>query len=738
MNKIAGRFPRHYLFLSVIVVAVLFVGIGKARCFPDGGDYEYNRARLLAYILRHDLETFHFSHKKFDKKLSEDAFGLYLKLLDNQKRFLLKEDVDRLRAYADRIDDEMKSSDMELPNAAAGIMNERAAQARQWVNEILSKDFDFSVKESVETDPEKLDYCATEKELKDRWRKVLKLQVLNQYLNLTDDKKSPAEKSFEKESVKKAPPEDLRASAREKVLKSYETLFNRMLNETEREHFDRYFTAITHAFDPHTEYMPPTTKEDFDITMTGSLEGIGASLSDEEGYIKVSSIVPGGPAALQGRLHAGDVILKVAEGEKGEPVDLANMGVRDAVKLIRGKKGTTVRLFVRRPDGKKAVIPIVRDVVQLEDSFVKGAVLDVKDGGRPVGYISIPSFYRDFDKIRNGGNGRNVTEDLARELKKFAPMHIGGLIIDLRNNGGGALTDAVQIAGLFIEKGPVVQIKDSTGKITVLSDNDPQISYSGPLIVLVNKFSASASEILAGALQDYGRAVIIGGEHTYGKGTVQSLLDLNSTIPLENMDHYKTLGALKVTIQKFYRVTGGSTQYRGVEPDIVLPDTLDGIKSGEKYVDFALPWDVVNAVPFKKWPALSEEIPALKAMSSRRVQSSKVFAGIADAGRMAAEYRKMTVQSLNIEDVRKERQQLKSVASEETHEALAKDRKLAEMTAEERRAYWIKGIEGDAYVGEAESVIHDITGFTPALCKGCGPALNGQLNNSLQPLFSKE
>jgi carboxyl-terminal processing protease len=717
MYKTLRRFPR-YSISVFLVIAALVIGIGKARGFSDLGNYESNRARLLAYILRQDLEAFHFSQKKFDRKLSEDAFGLYLKQLDYQKRFLLKADVEKLRAYSGHIADEMKSTDMELPDAAARIMKGRAEFASQVVHEILSKDFDFSLKESVETDPEKIDYCTTEKELRERWRMMLKLQVLNQYLNLLDEKKTPQEKVLEKPGEKKTP-EDLQASAREKVLKSYETLFNRMLHETEREHFDRYFTAITHAFDPHTEYMPPMTKEDFDISMTGSLEGIGASLLEDDGYIKVSSIVPGGPAALQGQLHAEDLILKVAEGEKGEPVDLSYMGVRDAVKLIRGKKGTMVRLFVRTPDNKRLVIPIVRDVVQLEDSFVKGTVLKDKSSGKSFGYIMIPSFYRDFEKTRNGGDGRNVTDDVVAQLRKFAPLHISGLILDLRNNGGGALTDAVQIAGLFIKSGPVVQVKNRNGKITVLSDDDPEIMYSGPLVILVNKFSASASEILAGALQDYGRAVIIGGEHTHGKGTVQSLIDLNRAIPFANMEKYKTMGALKVTIQKFYRVTGESTQYRGVQPDIILPDTLDGIKSGEKYLDFALPWDVVKAVPFNKWPRLSGEIPELRSRSGLRVKSSKDFTEIADAGKMAAEFRKRTLQSLNIDDAKKELQDVKSVAKGENpaHGLSMTGKKTAAMTPEERKNFWIKEVNGNAYVGEAESVLDDVISLTPALSK---------------------
>ncbi len=699
---------------ALLVLILLFTG-GRARAFENQGSYEYNRARLLAYVLRQDLETFHFTHRKIDKKLSGDAFALFLKQLDFQKRFLLKEDVEKLKAYSDHIDDEIKSARIELPDAAAKILEKRASTVQEMVKEILSRDFDFSKKESVETDPEKIDYCKTEAELRERWRTALKLQVLTQYLNLEEEAQSA--KTDGKTKEKKMSPATLQASAREKVMKSYGTLFNRTLHETEREHFDRYFTAITHAFDPHTDYMPPVTKEDFDISMKGSLEGIGATLQEDEGYIKVSSVVPGGPAALQGQLHAEDLITKVAEGQ-AEPVDLAYMDVREAVKLIRGKKGTTVRLFVRKPDGDRLVIPIVRDVVKLEDSLVKGTVLKDKKSDKTFGYLKIPSFYRDFEKTKNGGSGRNVTDDVVKELKKFMSQHIGGLIIDLRNNGGGALTDAVNIAGLFIKSGPVVQVKDSSGKIAVLSDDDQNINYGGPLVVLVNKFSASASEILAGALQDYGRAVIIGGERTHGKGTVQSMIDLNDSIPFDNMEKYKTLGALKVTIQKFYRITGESTQYRGVQPDIVLPDKLDAVKSGEKYLDFALPWDTVKPAHYRMWTGLADELPELKTKSSQRIKASKDFAEIASAVKEAAEYQKKTLQSLNIDDMRKERKAIKGIENAESafHGASAPNKKAAaSMSAEERNQLWVKDVNADVYVGEAESVIGDEISLTPAL-----------------------
>ena len=436
-------------------------------------------------------------------------------------------------------------------------------------------------------------------------------------------------------------------------MKTYDQFFSRIAQEKEAETYERVFNAVTHAFDPHTDYMPPLNKEDFDISMSGSLEGIGATLKEDENHIKVVSIIAGSPASRQGQLQAEDIILKVGEGA-GEPVDIIGMRVADAVRLIRGKKGTEVRLTISKPDGKVLVIPIVRDIIQIEETFVKSTTIKNEKTGDSFGYIKVPSFYRDFEKTRNGGGGRNSTDDVKAELTNLKSQNIKGLIIDLRNNGGGALTDAVRIAGLFIKTGPVVQIKSSDGKTTTLEDNDPDIAYTGPVVILVNRLSASASEILAGALQDYSRAVIIGGEHTHGKGTVQTMIDLDNYIPFRNMDEYKPLGALKLTIQKFYRISGASTQFRGVVPDLVLPDVMSGLKTGEQYIDFAMPWDTVKPVAFTKWPKCGPDISELREKSLKRAASDKGLIDMKAEALSLEEKRKNTLKSLNIDDVRKE------------------------------------------------------------------------------------
>jgi carboxyl-terminal processing protease len=691
-------------FLIVALIFTLGTPPALSVAAQESGDFLAQRTKLLSYLLRQQLTGNHYSQKPIDDELSQASFDLYLKQLDFQKRFLLKQDIARLRAYAFRIDDEFNQGVITLPSVSADIMSRRIALVNTMVGEILTEDFDFSIKESIETDPEKLEYCEDAKELRDRWRKSLKYQVLSRYLNLLEDEGVAEGKPASADPEKT--PEALLRKAREKVLKSHEDFFSRMLQESEQDHYDRYFNVVTRAFDPHTNYLPPRQKEDFDISMRGSLEGIGATLKEEDGYIKVVQIIPGSAAYRQGQLHTEDIILAVAEAGE-EPVDITDTRIRDAVSLIRGKKGTEVRLTVKKPDGTRLVVPIIRDVVQIEESFVKSTTLTDEESGRTYGYIKIPAFYRDFEKTQNGGKGRNSTDDVRTELIKLKAAKIDGLVLDLRNNGGGALTDAVAITGLFIDKGPVVQVRNSDGKTQVLSDEDPGMEYAGPMVVLVNQFSASASEILAGALQDYGRAVVMGGQHTHGKGTVQAMIDLNYRNPLPNMEKYAPLGALKVTIQKFYRVSGASTQYRGVVPDIILPDRLKHLKTGEQYIDYSLPWDTVKPVGYKKWVERGIDLPTLRANSERRISTDEEFIKVAEAAKRAGERMEQTLQSLNMEDLRREREEAKRFGDKSDEEGSPHAGKVEgenKNPAEE----WLKTVREDPYAGEAMAVLGDM------------------------------
>ncbi len=569
---------------------------GQAKTAP-APEFDTDRNRLIAFILSQQLPAQHFSHEPLGDELSRKMFDLYLRQLDPRKRFLLQADVRQLNAFAPHVDDELKQGKLVLPDAGRELLNDRIRLVQRMIDPILDAGFAWEQEEPIEVEPKKLDFAGDAAALRERWRLTLKMQVLDSYFDALDSKR----KENPKAGVDIAPTRHAQEleEAIKKVRASTHRALTRLLLQSRQDHYDRYFDAVARAFDPHTDYLPPTSKEDFDIQMSGSLEGIGALLREDEGLIKVIRVIPGSAAAKQGQLQAEDTILSVAEKD-GDPVDIAEMRIREAVGFIRGPKGTEVRLTVQKPDGRKMVIPIIRDVVQIEETYVKGTVLRT-ERKQPVGYLRIPSFYRDFAAQADGEEPRNVTDDTIRELARLQKQRIAGLILDLRNNGGGALTDAVQISGLFLPGGPVVQVKDAQGTVKVLEDDDATVHYDGPMIVLVNQFSASASEILAAALQDYGRALIVGGDHTHGKGTVQAMLDMNRNLPLLRLQDYEDLGALKLTIQKFYRVSGGSTQYKGVEPDLVVPSLLDYLESGEQYMDYSLPWDQVGKVDFEPW-----------------------------------------------------------------------------------------------------------------------------------------
>jgi len=574
--------------------------------------------------------------------------------------------------------------------------------------------FNVQKKESYETDPEKIDFADTLDELKDRWRKVLKAQIISQYLDLQEDQANRlAKQKDQKVAPQQMSEADLWKEAMAKVAKRNRNFFQRLNQETLQDHYDRFFNCVARAFGPHTDYIPPASKEQFDISMRGSLEGIGALLREDDGLIKVIRIIPGSAAARQGRLKAEDVILQVAqEGE--EPVDITDMRLRDAVRLIRGPKGEAVTLTVKKTDGTTETIRIVRDVVQIEETFVKSTVME-SEGGRKTGYIFIPSFYRDFEGTKNGAIGRNSTDDTLTEILKMKQQKVDGIILDLRDDGGGALVDAVDIAGLFIKSGPIVQVMNRFRDKRILSDTNEEVSYDGPLVVLVNKFSASASEIVAAALQDYRRAVIVGGKHTHGKGTVQTIIDLNENIPLLNMHKYEDLGALKVTIQKFYRVTGSSTQYKGVEPDIVLPNLFEYIKSGERYLDYSLPWDSIDPVAFTPYKR-TYDLNKLRDLSLKRAASDEGLKAISEEAAKAEKRSENTMMSVQIDDMREKRQEAESMREKvgahyrKYREEQSEDLDFPEPDSEQEdpKVKWLKDVKDDPYIREAVNIVGDI------------------------------
>lgn len=721
--------------IFLVFSLTLFFLASSTFTFGDSaqiGEIDQKRNRLIGYILRKQLPSLHFSDKIFNDELAGAAFDLYIKQLDYQKRFLLKKDVKQLEAFSPYIDDNLANGRITLPDAGYDLLSEKIDLVQKMVDSMLAGNkvndgryigyFDVQKKESYETDPEKVNFASSVDELRDRWRKVLKAQVISQYLDLEQEQEKKLEKSLQDElpQVQKnelMSDEELWKEAIVKVSKRNKNFFQRLKQETLQDHYDRFFNSVTRAFGPHTNYIPPASKEQFDINMRGSLEGIGALLREDDGFIKIIRIIPGSASARQGGLKAEDIILEVAqEGE--EPVDITDMRLRDAVRLIRGPKGEAVTLTVRKPDGVIEVIKIVRDVVQIEETFVKSSVIE-SEGDRKTGYIYIPSFYRDFEGTKNGAAGRNSTDDTLKEILKAIDQNVDGIILDLRDDGGGALVDAVDITGLFIESGPVVQVLNRFGDKRILSDTNKNISYDGPLVVLVNKFSASASEIVAAALQDYKRAVIVGGAHTHGKGTVQTIIDLNENIPLLHLQKYDDLGALKVTIQKFYRVNGSSTQYKGVEPDIVLPNLFEHIKSGERYLDYSLPWDAIQPIEFTPFER-PLDIKRLREMSLKRAAHSEGLKAISEEAVKAAERTEDTMISIHVDDMRSKREESELTREkvgahyrkyrEEQEEDL--DFPEPENEQEDPKEQWLKDVKEDPYIREAVNIVGDIIRFS--------------------------
>jgi carboxyl-terminal processing protease len=723
------------------LVAAIIVGIGVGAFPGSGNSFAYAqkgdeilKEKLICKVIYTGLERWHYSGKKIDDDFSEKAFSEFLKYIDLSKRFLLQSDIERLRKYKDKIDDELENGSTEMMEVTMQLLEQRIHQVQGFYRELLAKPFDFNREEYLELDPDKLSNCASLEELKEYWRKTLKYRSLLRYISLvqanetgTPPEQDPqggakANANSPKKIIPRKSEKELEVQARESVLKSFKGIFDRLLKTNKEDSLSLYLNSLVQVYDPHTTYFLPVDKESFDMQMSGAFEGIGALLQNEDEYVKVASIVPGGPSWRGKQLQAGDLILKVAQGDE-EPVDIIGMRTVDAVKLIRGKKGTLVRLTVKRPDGQMVEIPIVRDVVVLEETFARSAVLKDKTTGRRFGYIDLPSFYNDFSSHK----GRNSSGDVKKEIEKLKSKKVDAIILDLRNNTGGALQDAVRMSGLFIPEGPIVQVKDKQGEVMPLDDNDPTVSYSGPVVVLVNRLSASASEILAAALQDYNRALIVGGDHSYGKGTVQAMINLDNLISghdLHREDRYDSLGAMTITVQKFYRINGKAIQLKGVIPDIVLPDRSDFLEIGEVHQDYSLPWDSIPTAKYETWqspPLVSNE---LVERSKARVQKNPGFQQLREYIKDVEQMQKETRQSLLLADMMKRQQEIKA-----EREKLEKSQtnipfltvlpstpldneksQQLEKIAKERQDEWFKTIRKDSLLGEVMEILNDMIG----------------------------
>ena len=678
----------------------------------------YSKEQVLGNILKGALENMHFVKKRINDDLSEDAFKLFIERIDYGKQFLLKGDIDELDKYEEEMDDQLKNGELVLMNKAQDILNKRIKMLEKYVEDLLKKPTNFKAKDIFETDAKKRKFAKSEKELKERWRKMLKMDVIGQFVDMkdeqegkhqTDEMKKKAAKKKKKKSKKKMSDKELEVKAREKVAKRYKKIFKRLTENRKNDNLDKFYNSLAKVYDPHTQYLIPEEKEDFDIDMSGKLEGIGALLREENSYIKVERIIPGSASWRGKELKAEDIILAVGQDDD-EPVDIVDMNLRDAVKLIRGKKGTTVKLTVKRPDGSTKIIPIVRDEVVIEESYVKSSVLEHKKLKGKIGYIHVPKFYRDF----NDSNGRNCSDDVKKELEKLKKKKVKGVILDLRNNGGGALEDARLMSGLFIKSGPIVQVKASTGAKDVLADDDGKVIYKDPVVVLVNRFSASASEIVAAALQDYGRAIVVGtGEQTHGKGTVQAVVGLDTYVsPMAKA--YAPFGALKITIQMFYRITGGSTQFKGVEPDIKLPDEYGYMDSGERSLDFAIPYGQIEKVPFKPWKEFSYNLKKLRANSEVRVRKSKEFKKIKDSVEWYKKRKDKSKRNITLKDIIKYKDEAFKKSEEFKIKELNKDlkvsanQKVRDDVDKENVKEFVEKLQKDPVIDEVMYIFRDI------------------------------
>ena len=580
------------------------------------------------------ISRYHFRDFEINDSLSELIFERYIEALDHSKNYFLQSDIEFFNKQKFQLDDKLLNGDIQFYYDVFNLYLKRLNERIDFVDNLLTADFDYSINENYEFNRDKSDWAKDESELDELWRKRLKNDALTYKLNGKD------------------------WPFIQKTLKKRYKNFAQFLNQYNSEDvFQLAMNSFTQAIDPHTNYLSPVTSDNFKIDMSLSLEGIGARLQTEDDYTKVAEIIPGGPADKSGLLRADDKIVAVAQGEDGEFEDIIGWRITEVVKIIRGTKGTLVRLLILKAgselNSKPIEISLLREKVKLEDQAAKGNVLEILNEDKPfrIGVIDIPKFYNDFEGQRNGdGNYKSTTKDVKKIIDSLKTENVDGIIIDLREDGGGSLQEAIELTGLFIKDGPVVQVKSSNNLVEVDRDPDTSIVYNGPLAVMINRFSASASEIFSAAIQDYGRGVII-GSNSYGKGTVQNMLDLNKSIPIAN----KKLGQLKLTIAKFYRIDGSTTQRLGVVPDISLPSLYSAEEFGEDAQKSALPWDKIQPTPYKKFYDLSNIIPLLEKKHKERAGEDIEYQLLVDEVKEFNDGREKKTLSLNEEVRKKER-----------------------------------------------------------------------------------
>lgn len=702
MMKIRSIMKRNY---KLLVLVLLFAA---ASCsFTTKTFNDPNKDKTLIELIAYVLENGHYDAKDINDSFSKEVYSDYLESLDPLKRYFYASDIEEFQKFEDRIDDQIKNSDISFFDLTYSRLVNRMAEAEGIYKEILDEPFDFSKKENFTTDYEDQPYAASKEEMKERWRKQLKFTAIANFY----DKKKEQELELENNSDYKVKSDkELEVEARKLTQSSLEEYFDFNDDLERKDWFSLYVNSIVEEFDPHTFYFAPQDKDRFDQAMSGKLEGIGARLQKKNDNVKIVEIISGGPAWRGEEIEVGDEILKVKQEDEKEAVSVVGMRLDDAVSLIKGPKGTKVTLTLRKVDGTIEDVEIIRDVVEIEETYAKTSM--VKKNDRMYGVINLPKFYFDMENYSE----RNAASDVKNEIIRLKELGMEGLVLDLRNNGGGSLKTVVDIAGLFIKEGPIVQVKSKLEGQEVLKDTDPSVLWDGPLVILVNELSASASEILAAAMQDYKRAIIIGSKQTYGKGTVQNVLDLNRWVRNSDLGD---LGALKITTQKFYRVNGGSTQLEGVKSDVVVPDRYSYIDIGEKDQENPLPWDQIEAADYKIWDGYVGFEETLTNSKARMAQNPHLKL-IQENAEWIRDQRNDDSFPLSYEDYEAEMEsnevqakkfnKISEYESNLTYESLPYEKELftTDTVLAEKRERWHQNLSSDVYMEEAVNVLEDL------------------------------
>lgn len=683
-----------------INIFLLSVFVAFASCsFTTKTFDDPDKDKLLMQLVTYLLEEGHFQPKDFNDSFSEDVYSRFLKTIDPYKHYFYKSDIKEFEAFKTLVDDQIKNYDLSFFNLVHNRLIQRIEESKAIYTEVLGRPFNYELDEVYQSDAENLEYVSSKKEMSDRWRKQIKFSTLTDYHDMLSDADNDNKSNAE-----------IDEEARKSTLKSLEEVFVYFDDMRRDDWLAMYINAISESFDPHTYYFAPQFKDRFDAEMSGKYEGIGARLQKKMDKISITELISGGSAWRQNKLQVGDVILKVRQEDEDEAVSIVGMRLDDAVKLIKGPKGTNVILTLKRVDGTIEDLSIPRDEIELEETYAKSSI--VKKSNYKFGVINLPKFYIDFDDI----NSRNSTTDVKREIERLKGEGMDGLVLDLRNNGGGSLKTAVEIGGLFIKEGPIVQVRSTGEDRQVLKDRDPSVSWDGPLVILVNEFSASASEILAAAMQDYKRAIVIGSKQTYGKGTVQNVIDLNRMIKNNTNGD---MGAFKFTTQKYYRINGGSTQLEGVKSDVVVPDRYSYIDLGEKDQDNPLSWDEIQPASYELWKS-SIDYETTVQKSKERMNSSAEIKLIDENARWIKDARSKDVYSLKYSEYvaelkknEKESERFDALSDYSTNlsfESLAYEKPIManDSIFRIKRERWHESLSKDIYMDEALNVLTDL------------------------------